>query len=54
MPAGQPCPGHKIELKATDGGRKSTESRPDGAFLIDDLAPGRYEIAVEHPLTILR
>ena len=46
--SGGAVPGATVELQRPNSSPVSTQSGADGTFLFDNVAPGRYEIAVEH------
>ena len=47
--SGAAVPAAMVGLKGLDGRAVRQESAADGAFRFDDVAPGRYDIAAEHP-----
>ncbi len=47
--SGGAVPGATVDLRRPDGSRVSTESGADGTFVFDHVAPGRYQIEMEHP-----
>ena len=47
-PSGSVVPNAKITLKLPDGGTEMVRADETGAFRFDQLAPGSYEVVVEH------